>query len=115
MRQSGLLLDDNRDVSEACVTRPLVEIIVRPCYGPTLFWSELSDSGSQTHSCQFHRMKGCRCHCTDWTARAKQAVPTVSFIALRQFYTVCALYDKLIELFVHMHYAHEYRRKWGVT
>ena len=26
MRQSGLLLDDNRDVSEACVTRPLVEI-----------------------------------------------------------------------------------------
>ena len=24
MRQSGLLLDDNRDVSEACVTRPLV-------------------------------------------------------------------------------------------
>ena len=28
MRQSGLLLDDNRDVSEACVTRPLVEIEV---------------------------------------------------------------------------------------
>ena len=26
MRQSGLLLDDNRDVSEACVTRPLIEI-----------------------------------------------------------------------------------------
>ena len=26
MRQSGLLLDGNRDVSEACVTRPLVEI-----------------------------------------------------------------------------------------
>ena len=26
MRQSGLLFDDNRDVSEACVTRPLVEI-----------------------------------------------------------------------------------------
>ena len=26
MRQSGLLLNDNRDVSEACVTRPLVEI-----------------------------------------------------------------------------------------
>ena len=26
VRQSGLLLDDNRDVSEACVTRPLVEI-----------------------------------------------------------------------------------------
>ena len=26
MRQSGLLLDDNRDVSEACVMRPLVEI-----------------------------------------------------------------------------------------
>ena len=26
MRQSGLLLDDNRDVSEACVTRLLVEI-----------------------------------------------------------------------------------------
>ena len=26
MRQSGLLLDDNREVSEACVTRPLVEI-----------------------------------------------------------------------------------------
>ena len=26
MRQSGLLLDDNRDVSEACKTRPLVEI-----------------------------------------------------------------------------------------
>ena len=26
MRQSGLLLDDNRDASEACVTRPLVEI-----------------------------------------------------------------------------------------
>ena len=24
MRQSGLLLDDKRDVSEACVTRPLV-------------------------------------------------------------------------------------------
>ena len=24
MRQSGFLLDDNRDVSEACVTRPLV-------------------------------------------------------------------------------------------
>ena len=28
MRQSGLLLDDNRDVSEACVARPLVEIDV---------------------------------------------------------------------------------------
>ena len=28
MRQSGLLLDDNRDVSEACVTRPLVEIAI---------------------------------------------------------------------------------------
>ena len=27
MRQFGLLLDDNRDVSEACVTRPLVEIV----------------------------------------------------------------------------------------
>ena len=27
MRQSGLLFDDNRDVSEACVTRPLVEIV----------------------------------------------------------------------------------------
>ena len=26
MPQSGLLLDDNRDVSEACVTCPLVEI-----------------------------------------------------------------------------------------
>ena len=26
MRQSGLLLDGNRDVSEACVRRPLVEI-----------------------------------------------------------------------------------------
>ena len=26
MRQSGPLLDDNRDVSEACVTHPLVEI-----------------------------------------------------------------------------------------
>ena len=25
-RKSGLLLDDNRDVSEVCVTRPLVEI-----------------------------------------------------------------------------------------
>ena len=24
MRQSGLFLDDNRDVSQACVTRPLV-------------------------------------------------------------------------------------------
>ena len=24
MRQSGLLLDDNRDVNEVCVTRPLV-------------------------------------------------------------------------------------------
>ena len=24
MRPSGLLLDDNRDVSEACITRPLV-------------------------------------------------------------------------------------------
>ena len=24
MRQSGLLLDENRDASEACVTRPLV-------------------------------------------------------------------------------------------
>ena len=30
MRQSGLLLDDNRDVSEACVTRPLVEIGTDP-------------------------------------------------------------------------------------
>ena len=24
--------------------------------------------------CQVHKMKGCRCHRTDWTARAKQAV-----------------------------------------
>ena len=30
MRQSGLLLDDNRDVSEAYVTRPLVEIVLGP-------------------------------------------------------------------------------------
>ena len=27
MRQSELILDDNRDESEACVTRPLVEIV----------------------------------------------------------------------------------------
>ena len=26
MRQSVLLLDDNRDISEDCITRPLVEI-----------------------------------------------------------------------------------------
>ena len=30
MRQSGLLLDDNRDVSEACATCPLVEIGTGP-------------------------------------------------------------------------------------
>ena len=28
MRQSGFLLDVNRDVSEACVTRPLVENVL---------------------------------------------------------------------------------------
>ena len=28
MWQSGLLLDDNRDISEACVMRPLVEIAI---------------------------------------------------------------------------------------
>ena len=38
MRQSGLLLDENRDVSEACVTRPLVEIE---------YWIKLSNDGSR--------------------------------------------------------------------
>ena len=34
-------------------------------------------------SCQVHKIKGCQYQCTDWTAHAKQAVISVSFIATK--------------------------------
>ena len=96
---------------ETCVTRPLVEmwsdlVIVRLCYGP----SYLTAGHKRTQVAKFTRWKA-----VDVTVLTGQHVLSKQCPLFLSSLRQCALYDKLIELFEHMHYAHKYRRKWGVT
>ena len=94
---------------EACVTRPLVEmwsdlVIVRLCYGP----SYLTAGHKRTQVAKFTRWKA-----VDVTVLTGQHVLSKQCPLFLSSLRQCALYDKLIELFEHMHFAHKYRRKWG--